>query len=65
MLTLLVGCLLICKFDLPHWLYLVAIALWAVEAGAWWLNGRSDEREFAFIHDKLTEIDRRIGELHS
>jgi hypothetical protein len=35
MLTLLVAWLLIYKFDLPHWVYVVAIALWAVEAAAW------------------------------
>jgi len=65
MLTLLVAWLLIYKFDLPHWLYLVAIALWAVEAVAWWSIRRSEDREFIFIHDKLIEIDGRISELQA
>jgi hypothetical protein len=66
MLTLLVAWLLIYKFDLPHWLYLVAIALWAVEAVAWWWSmRRSEDREFVFIHDKLIEIDGRISELQA
>jgi hypothetical protein len=63
MLTLLVACLLIYKLDLPEWLYLLAIGVWAIEAGAWWFRRRAEEREFAFIHDKLTAIDSRIGEL--
>ncbi len=33
MLTLLVACLLIYKLDLPQWLYLVAMAVWALEVG--------------------------------
>jgi len=37
--------------------------VWAIEAGAWWFRRRAEEREFAFIHDKLTAIDSRIGEL--
>ena len=65
MLTLLVASLLVYKLDLPHWLYLVAIAVWVVDAGAWWLVRRSEDREFVFIHDKLTEIDDRIGELQA
>jgi hypothetical protein len=65
MLTLLVACLLIYKLDLPQWLYLVAMAVWAVEVGVWWFTLRSEDREFVFIHDKLTEIERRIGELRS
>jgi hypothetical protein len=56
---------LIYKLDLPQWLYVVAIAVWAVEVGVWWFNLRSEDREFVFIHDKLTEIDSRIGELRS
>jgi hypothetical protein len=63
MLTLLVACLLIYKLDLPEWLYLLAIGVSAIEAGAWWFRRRAKEREFAFIHDKLTAIDSRIGEL--
>ena len=50
MLTLLVAGLLVYKLDLPHWLYLVATAVWVVEAGAWWLVRRSEDREFVFIH---------------
>ena len=65
MLTLLVACLLIYKLDLPHWLYAGVIALWAVETGAWWLVRRSEDREFVFIHDKLTEINERIVELQA
>ena len=64
MLTLLVACLLIYKLDLAEWLYLLAIAVWAMQAGAWWFRRRAEEREFVFIHDKLTDIDR-IGELRS
>ena len=65
MLTLLVACLLIYKLDLPQWLYLVAMAVWAFEACVWWFTLRSEDREFVFIQDKLTEIERRIGELRS
>ena len=64
MLTLLVACLLIYKLDLPQWLYLVAMAVWAVEVGVWRFTLRSEDREFAFLENKLTEIERRIGELH-
>ena len=59
MLTLLVACLLI----LPQWLYLVAMALWAADVGVWRFTLRSEDREFVFIENKLTEIERRIGEL--
>ena len=55
MLTLLVACLLIYKLDLPQWLYLVAMAVWAIEVGVWRFTLRSE--------DKLIEIERRIGEL--
>jgi hypothetical protein len=65
MLTLLVACLLIYKLDLPQWLYLVAMAVWAIEVGVWRFTLRSEDREFVFIHDKLTEIERRIGDLRS
>ena len=63
MLTLLVACLLIYKLDLPQWLYLVAMAVWAIEVGVWRFTLRSEDREFVFIENKLTEIERRIGEL--
>ena len=63
MLTLLVAFLLIYKLDLPQWLYLVAMAVWAVEVGVWRFTLRSEDREFVFIENKLTEIERRIGEL--
>ena len=63
MLTLLVACLLIYKLDLPQWLYLVAMAVWAVKVGVWRFTLRSEDREFVFIENKLTEIERRIGEL--
>ena len=63
MLTRLVACLLIYKLDLPQWLYLVAMAVWAVEVGVWRFTLRSEDREFVFIENKLTEIERRIGEL--
>jgi hypothetical protein len=39
--------------------------VWAVEVGVWWFTLRSEDREFVFIHDKLTEIERRIGDLRS
>ena len=63
MLTLLVACLLIYKLDLPQLLYLVAMAVWAIEVGVWRFTLRSEDREFVFIENKLTEIERRIGEL--
>ena len=63
MLTLLVACLLIYKLDLPQWLYLVAMALWAADVGVWRFTLRSEDQEFVFIENKLTEIERRIGEL--
>ena len=63
MLTLLVACLLIYKLDLPQWLYLVAMAVWAVEVGVWRFTLRSEDRGL-FLENKLTEIERRIGELH-
>ena len=52
MLTLLVACLLIYKLDLPQWLYLVAMALWAVDVGVWRFTLRSEDREFVFIGPK-------------
>ena len=55
MLTLLVACLLIYKLDLPQWLYLVAMAVWAVEVGVWRFTLRSEDREFVFLENKLTE----------
>ena len=41
----------------------VAMAVWAVEVGVWRFTLRSEDREFVFIENKLTEIERRIGEL--
>jgi hypothetical protein len=61
--TLLVACLLIYKLDLPQWLYLVAMVVWAFEVGVWRFTLSSEDREFVFLENKLTEIERRIGEL--
>ena len=60
MLTLLVACLLIYKLDLPQWLYLVAMAVWAVEVGVWRFTLRTEDREFVFLENKLVAF--RSGE---
>jgi len=41
------------------------MAVWAVEVGVWRFTLRSEDREFVFLENKLTEIERRIGELRS